>query len=184
MTIHAPRDRIGAVCHVVRMTSTDLITFDKSAPGQTASITEVGRDRLTKDRANGLSQATCAARLGISVSTLRAIMDKDEDVKAAYDTGTGAMQDELVGILMAAARDGDRTSAIFLLKGACGFREVGAAPDAPSQSNTPAINIMIPAMMPSDQLETMTASMRTVSTSGEALDASTETNAPKGLTHS
>lgn len=183
MTIHTPRDWADGPCHIGRMTQ-ELVIFDTSAPGHPATITDAGRERLTTDRANGLSQATCAARLGISASTLRAIMDKDEDVKAAYDAGTGAMQDELVGNLMQHAMDGDRTSAIFLLKGACGFREVGPSPDAPSQANQPSINITIPPALSSADLQALTDSMRTVSPNDAEPDASTETKARKGLTRS
>lgn len=156
----------------------DLITFDKSAPGQPASVTEAGRDRLTKDRANGLSQATCAARLGISARTLRDILDRDEDVKAAYDAGTGAMQDELVGLLMQHARDGDRTSAIFLLKGACGFREVGQAPDQ-APATGPSINITLQPTMPDADLQASLAAMRDVSPQSAEPDTDTDTTKRK-----
>ncbi|MEO0566707.1 MAG: hypothetical protein AAF066_03175 [Pseudomonadota bacterium] len=149
----------------------ELITFDTA---NKASITDAGRKRLTKDRANGLSQATCAARLGIGTTTLRRIMDDDEATKAAYDEGTGSMQDELVGLLMQHARDGDRTSAIFLLKGACGFREVGPSPDAPAQQQPPQINITIPPAFSQSDIAALTAQMRDVSP-----DDQSETPAPK-----
>lgn len=152
----------------------ELITFDAA---NKASLTDAGRKRLTKDRANGLSQATCASRLGISASTLRRIMDDDEDAKAAYDAGTGAMQDELVGLLMQHAREGDRTSAIFLLKGACGFREVG--PTDGSSASAPTVNITLPPPMSADQMQAQLAAMRDVTPpQGEQPSAKPQ---PKGL---
>lgn len=156
----------------------ELITFDTLAPGKPATITEAGCRRLTKDRANGLSQASCASRLGISASTLRRIMDDDEEAKAAYDTGTGAMQDELVGLLMKHARDGDRTSAIFLLKGACGFREIG--PTDGSSASAPTVNITLPPPMSADQMQAQLAAMRDV-TPPQAEQPSAKP-LPKGLT--
>ncbi|MEM6941192.1 MAG: helix-turn-helix domain-containing protein [Pseudomonadota bacterium] len=150
---------------------------DTDQPGEPWVVTDAGRALILKDRSNGVAQAVIAGRLGMSSRTFRDVLDRCEASRAAYDEGTGLMETELVSLLMQHARDGDRTSIIFALKALAGKREVGPAPDAPPQANTPAINIMIPAMMPQDQLEAMTAQMRNVSPADTDTDTTKRTPA-------
>lgn len=145
---------IGGVvtCFIRRMNtslSKPLAYRDDAASGQPWVVTPEGHDLVRRDRSNGVAQADIARRLGMNASSFRAAMERDDDLRAAYDEGSGMMETELVGLLMQAARDGDRTSAIFLLKGACGFRE--NTPVAP-KADAPAINITIPQPLGQSQI--------------------------------
>lgn len=115
-------------------------------------------------RSNGCSQATIAAAIGVPPSTFRDLLDRDDDLKAAYEEGHGAMHDELVSLLMEQARSGNVASAIFLLKGSHGYRE--ATPVQPTDK-APTVNIQIPAPMTIEQIAAMTASMRDVTPDAE-----------------
>ena len=110
-------------------------------------------------RSNGCSQATIAAAIGIPPSTFRDLLDRDDDLKAAYEEGHGAMHDELVSLLMEQARSGNVASAIFLLKGSHGYRET--TPVQPADK-APAISITIPPAMSASDLAKLTNQLRDV----------------------
>jgi len=141
--------------------------------GQPWVVTPEGRDLVRRDRTNGVAQADIARRLGLNATSFRAAMERDDDLRAAYDEGSGMMETELVGLLMQAARDGDRTSAIFLLKGACGFRE--NTPVAP-KADAPAINVTIPPALSPQDLLILTQQMKNITPD----DASKPDAAPSG----
>jgi len=138
---------------------------DPDQSGEPWIVTAEGRDLIRRDRSNGVAQSVIAGRLGMSPRSFTDVLNRDDDVKAAYDQGSGELETELVGLLMQHARDGDRTSVIFALKALAGKREVGPSPDAPTQANQPNITIQIPPAMSSDQLAQMTANMRNVTPS-------------------
>jgi hypothetical protein len=92
--------------------------------------------------ANGCSLATTSAALGISETTLTAAADRDKDLKAAIGRGHGALETELVGHLLAHAREGNVTAAIFLLKAKRHFRDVG--PTEGKEAERPNITINLP----------------------------------------
>ena len=110
-------------------------------------------------RSNGCSHATIAAAIGVPPSTFRDLLDRDDDLKAAYEEGHGAMHDELVGLLMEQARSGNVASAIFLLKGSHGYRET--TPVLPADK-APAINITIPPAMSAADLAKLTSHLRDI----------------------
>ncbi len=153
-----------------------LATQANDSPKSRWTVTEAGRAAVREMRSNGVNQAVIASALGMSASTLRDCIERDEALKQAYDAGSGEMESELVGILMGQARKGNTTAAIFLLKGACGFRE--NTPVAP-KSDTPAINITIPPAMSAADLAALTAQMRVVSS--DATDDSTKTSKRKEI---
>lgn len=162
------------MCDVSPMTkqpSIQLAYRDDASPGQPWVVTHQGRELVRKDRGNGVAQAVIAGRLGMNATSFRSAMERDDDLRAAYDEGSGAMETELVGLLMQSARDGDRTSAIFLLKGACGFRE--NTPVAP-KADAPAINITIPPALSHQDLLTLTQQMKSVTPDDPSTPESTD----------
>jgi len=110
-------------------------------------------------RSNGCSQATIAAAIGVPPSTFRDLLDRDDDLKAAYEEGHGAMHDELVGLLMEQARSGNVASAIFLLKGSHGYRE--HTPVQPADKPPP-VNIVIPPSLSPTDLANLTSQLRNI----------------------
>jgi len=110
-------------------------------------------------RSNGCSQATIAAAIGVPPSTFRDLLDRDDDLKAAYEEGHGAMHDELVSLLMEQARSGNVASAIFLLKGSHGYRET--TPVQPADKATP-VNIVIPPSLSPADLAKLTNQLRDI----------------------
>lgn len=147
----------------------ELIFFDKAQPGKPCVATDAGKAQLRRDRRNGLPQSVCADRLGISLSTLRAMMERDDTVKEAHDVGTAELEQELVGHLLEHSRAGNVTATIFALKGLCGKRDHGEAPGAKAQT-TPAVTINIPAPMSADDLANLTASMKDVTPADQQAD--------------
>ncbi|MEP3637285.1 MAG: hypothetical protein ABJN14_08505 [Paracoccaceae bacterium] len=148
---------------MTKKTQIQLAYRDPDQSGEPWTVTDTGRELIRKDRSNGVAQAVIAGRLGMSSRTFRDVLDRCEATRAAYDEGTGQMETELVSLLMAHARDGDRTSIIFALKALAGKREVGPAPDAPAQANQPNITIQIPPAMSQADLNALTAQMKDVS---------------------
>ena len=107
------------------------------------TVTGEGRDVVERMLANGCSRETVAATLGTSTSTLAAAAERDEALSAAMQRGDGALETELVGHLLAHARDGNVTAAIFLLKAKRGMRDTGDDPRKPTER--PNITINLPA---------------------------------------
>ena len=101
----------------------DFAFRDTSLPGQPWCITPGGCEQVRVWRSNGVNQADIARQLGIGPRSFRDLLERNQDLKDAYEAGSGQAESELVGILMKQAREGNTTAAIFLLKGAHGFRE-------------------------------------------------------------
>jgi len=110
-------------------------------PGRPYSVTAPGREMVEKMLANGCSRATVAATLGISEPTLADAATRDPELSAAMERGDGALETELVGHLLAHARDGNVTAAIFLLKAKRHFRD--STPVEP-KTDRPNITINLP----------------------------------------
>ncbi|MEO1563040.1 MAG: hypothetical protein AAFR98_06340 [Pseudomonadota bacterium] len=163
-----------------KSTSVVLAYRDEDQSGQPFVVTGNGHRAIFKYAADGVAQADIANRLGMSLSSFRAVLDRDEDAKAAFDGGRGEMETELVSLLMQQARDGNLTATIFALKALAGKREVGPAPDAPAQA-TPSINITIPPALSAADLQALTATMRTVDPDGHPTDEAAPAKRTKGL---
>jgi hypothetical protein len=73
-----------------------------------------------------LNQAQIADYLGIPDRTLRAIMERDENVSAAYKRGRAKAIGAVSQSLLKSARDGNTTAQIFYLKTQAGWRETAA----------------------------------------------------------
>jgi hypothetical protein len=117
------------------------LTVRTRGKGNPIAVTAPGRDLIERLAANGASIETIAAALGISGSTLNEAAKRDPAVQEALDKGHGALETELVGLLMKAAREGDKIAAIFLLKGKRHWRD--STPVEP-KGDTPNITINLP----------------------------------------
>lgn len=106
------------------------------------TVTAQGRELVERMLANGCSRATVAATLGISAGGLATAADHDPELEAAIERGDGALETELVGHLMAHAREGNVTAAIFLLKAKRQFRDSTPVEPKPDRSN---ITLVLPA---------------------------------------
>ncbi|MDH3667017.1 MAG: hypothetical protein OEN23_08825 [Paracoccaceae bacterium] len=109
--------------------------------GRPYSVTAPGREVVEKMLANGCSRATVAATLGISETALANAATRDPDLSASIERGDGALETELVGHLLAHAREGNVTAAIFLLKAKRHFRD--STPVEP-KTDRPNITINLP----------------------------------------
>jgi hypothetical protein len=85
-----------------------------------------------------LNQAQIADYLGIPDRTLRAIMQRDEGVSAAYKRGRAKAIGTVSQSLLKSAREGNTTAQIFYLKTQAGWRE-----HAPEQTELPPMTINV-----------------------------------------
>lgn len=118
------------------------LTVRTRGKGNPVAITAPGRELIERLAANGASIETIGAALGVSGSTVSEVAKRDPAVQEALDKGHGALETELVGLLMQHARDGNVTAAIFLLKGKRHWRD--STPVEP-KSDSPNITINLPA---------------------------------------
>lgn len=102
--------------------------------------------------ADGNSEATVAATLGMHATTLSNMKKTDELLREALARGRGALEDEVVGKLVQHMRDDSVAAAIFLAKGKLGFREVGPSdPNAPTTAIQ--VNISVPPALDAAQVQ-------------------------------
>ena len=113
------------------------------------SITPAGLTLVAKMAADGCALSTIAKALRIAPNTFRALRKADETLADAVEVGRAAMETELVSLLMAQARKGNTTAAIFLLKGSRGWKE-GEMPKGETVPGTQ-INISIPQAMSKEE---------------------------------
>lgn len=116
-------------------------------------INEAGIELIETMARNGHAQVSIAKALGVHALTLREIRKRQPEVQEALQSGTGALQDELVSSLLKQAREGNTVAAIYLSKSMCGLRDVG--PTTPDGGTGPAINITINAPMSDEQFQKM-----------------------------
>jgi hypothetical protein len=109
--------------------------------GRPISVTAEGRDIVERMLANGCSRETVAATLGCSSAGLAAAAERDVTLALTMQRGDGALETELVGHLLAHARDGNVTAAIFLLKAKRGMRDTGDDPRRPTEKPNIVINL-------------------------------------------
>jgi len=121
------------------------------AKNKAITITNDGLAVIERMAANGNANATIAKALGTSAQVLRKMLDADERVALAYDTGKARLADELTDILLTHAREGNVTAAIYLSKARLGWRDQG-----PSTATTATqVNIHIPAPMSDEDFKKM-----------------------------
>ena len=93
--------------------------------------------------ARGFRKEDVARRLGIAVRTLDRILAEDERAEEAFAAGRSELHEELVGKLVAKAREGDKACLIFALKAIFQYRE-----NSPIEvEHRHAIQIQLPAAM-------------------------------------
>lgn len=115
-------------------------------------------------RAQGCAIATIAAKLEMPTSTFRDVMERDDDLKSAFDQGTAEMHDELVNLLMVQAREGYAPAAMFLLKASHGYRENTPVRSTDKQT----VNIIIPPAATADELMKLTSVMKDITPTNPA----------------
>jgi len=131
-------------------TTTILVRREAGTDGKLAfTVTDAGLAAVEKLAANGNADATIASALGINrkdfAHLLRECDEGDERVLEAYYRGKARLADELTDILLAHARSGNVTAAIYLSKARLGWRDQGPATATPG--NAVAIQIVLPAPM-------------------------------------
>lgn len=118
-----------------------LVLATRGRSGRPSTVTAPGRELVEKMLANGCSRETVAATLGLSTSALKTAADNDPLLADAMARGDGALETELVGHLLAHAREGNVTAAIFLLKAKRHFRD--STPVEP-KTDKPNITLVLP----------------------------------------
>lgn len=96
-------------------------------------LTDAGYAVITDLARNGSSVQTIAAHLGIGNSTFLELRKRDPRAQAALDEGLGALETELVDLLLERARNGCVVSSVYLAKARCRMwdRPEPKAPEAP-----------------------------------------------------
>lgn len=80
-------------------------------------------EKVTNLAERGVKETDIAKALGVSYDVWKRWKTEDEDIKKAFQEARQIEEEKLVGILFEKAMDGDRTSAIFLLKARHGYIE-------------------------------------------------------------
>ena len=112
---------------------------------ETVTVTERGCAVVRKMAAAGHNLAVIAHSLGVGTGTLSRAMERQPDVRTAYDLGRASEEHFLVGKLRSAANKGNIVAAIFLLKARHGYIE-GAPP--PTQVG---VQIVLPDALTTEQ---------------------------------
>lgn len=120
-----------------------LIERQGTEPTAEVHVTDEGVEVIEALAARGNSAATIAKHLGIGDKTLQRLRAKDERVANAWTAGRGALEDELVGHLLNAARKGNIAATIFALKSMAGYSDN----PRPKEDRPPAITINLPGSM-------------------------------------
>lgn len=97
--------------------------------------------------ASGSTITGIARMLGVGVSTFQTWRERYPDLGAAYDEGREMEHKVLFNSLFEAAKKGNITAAIFLLKARHGYREG----DQSELANRVSINFQLPGAMPLDK---------------------------------
>jgi hypothetical protein len=149
MTKPRPKAKAKAPAKPKALPAGPWIVRIPSAHGEPqCNITDAGLVAARVIAASGGSQKLIAAELGISLTALKALMQRDERVRLAYEAGLAEEEMILVRGLREAAAAGAWVPALFLLKTRHNYIE-GAAPP----STAPNIIITLPdARSPQDYL--------------------------------
>ena len=136
-----PRRQTGS--RTVSVPLPALVEHIGTGPTAEVTITEAGLEVIDAMAARGNSHATIAKTLGIGDKTLQRLRARHEAVGAAWASGRGALEDELVGHLLASARKGNIAATIFALKSMAGYSDN----PRPKDDRPPAITINLPGSM-------------------------------------
>lgn len=117
---------------------------DPTARGGTASkalVTKEGIRVAAKMTRAGHPQHSISATIGIGREAFRKAIERQPELRQALDVSLGELEQEMVAVMVAAARAGAWQPACALLKGKFGFREHG---EVKQPTGTTQINIVIP----------------------------------------
>ena len=114
----------------------------KGGPDSKATITPEGIKVAAKMCRAGWPQHAIGAAMGVGRESFRMAIERQPALREAMDVSLGALEQELVHVMVAAARSGAWQPACALLKGRFGYREHGEVPNQPAPAST--INIIIP----------------------------------------
>ena len=120
-----------------------LVTVD--GPTRKKAIGRKGCEVIEDMARNGDTDTSISKRLRLNRETFRFCRQRQPEVQEALDRGRAGFEDEMKDILVEAARDPKNpkqvTAVIFLLKGRCGWREVGEHPGTVVNASTVTINM-------------------------------------------
>lgn len=88
-------------------------------------VTERGLNLIEELSAQGIGVKSIAHHLRLDPTSFRNARDRQPEIDEAIGRGVERMKDELVGLLLAQARNGNYVAAMFLLKGKFGMRDSG-----------------------------------------------------------
>jgi len=101
-----------------------LVEWAPNGTGQPrAEITSEGAALVQRTAAAAHSLSNIAAALGVSRRTLGEAMERQPNVRDAFETGRANLETELASGLLEKARGGNLVATIFLLKAMCGWKE-------------------------------------------------------------
>lgn len=107
-----------------------------------ATITPAGIKVAAKMCRAGHPMHGIAATLGVGRESFRMAIERQPELRQAVDVSLGLLEQEMVAVMVAAARAGAWQPACALLKGRFGYREHGEVPDKAAPATT--VNIIIP----------------------------------------
>jgi hypothetical protein len=110
-------------------------------PDSKATVTKEGIRIAAKMTRAGHPQHGVAACMGLGREGFRKAIERQPELRQALDVSLGELEQELVHVMVAAARAGAWQPACALLKGRFGYREHGPV-ETPASSTQ--INIVIP----------------------------------------
>ena len=113
----------------------------RGGPDSKATVTKAGIRIAAKMCRAGHPQHGIAATLGMGRESFRAAIARQPDLQEALDRSLGELEQEMVNVMVAAARAGAWQPACALLKGKFHYREHGTVDQPTGQTQ---INIVIP----------------------------------------
>jgi hypothetical protein len=119
-----------------------LIERVPGTPGEPrVEVTPAGLSLVEATARAGGSQALCAAKLAISLSTFKRIINEDDGnnaVRLAFEKGKAELEFEVATLLLRQGRKGNTIALIFYSKSQLGWS------DQPQVNNQTAIQIVLP----------------------------------------
>jgi hypothetical protein len=98
----------------------------------------------------GLREQSIAARISIDATTFANCKKNQPEIQAAFDAGRAELEEEIAGLLLTSAREGQLSAQIFLAKNHNGFSDQGIRGE---QAQKVEIRINIPAPMSTAEFE-------------------------------
>lgn len=123
------------------------------AGGKRKQLPKHGHELIVELASRGVRRDTIARACGMCAPTFARLMQDDPTVAEAFETGRAKLHDELVGVLVNKAKDGDTVSLLFSLKALFGFRDQGPEPGAETR---PQVIINLPGALPMEAFQGLT----------------------------